>query len=288
VPSLLPAAALGLTLLSVPLTAQNTSWRSPDPADLLYLELESGRVVIELAPEFAPLHVANIRRIAQSGFFDGGAVVRSQDNYVAQWRIRTPGPDESAPEGVATSLPPEFEVDATGLPFTPLPDPDTYAPEVGFVGGMPAGRDPATGTAWITHCYGVVGASRGGDPGSGSGTGLYAVTGHAPRHLDRNLTMVGRVLVGMEHLTTLPRGTDELGFYATPEEYAPILGGTMASDVPPAERTRIEVLRTDSEAYRQYVTERRTRTDDFFVHPVDRLGLCNAMPPVRVPGDGAW
>jgi len=279
-------AFFALHATASPLHAQDSGWRTPDPMNLLYLELERGRVVIELAPEFAPRHVANIRTMVQSGLFDGGAVVRSQDNYVAQWQTRRPGPDEASPEGVAASLPPEFEVDVPSRAIVPLPDPDAYAPQVGFVGGMPVGRDPTTGTAWIAHCYGTVGVARGADPASGNGSALYTVTGHAPRHLDRNLSMVGRVLVGMHHLSTLPRGTDALGFYETPEESAPILSAAMASSVPEPDRTAVRVMRTDSEAFQADLERRRSRTGEFFVHPVHRIGLCNALPPVRVDDRG--
>src|SRR5690606_9568936 len=77
--------------------------------------------------------------------------------------------------------------------------------------GFPAARDPADGTAWLAHCYGTVGAGRDNDADSGSGTELYVVTGHAPRQLDRNITVVGRVVQGMELLSALPRGPAPAG-----------------------------------------------------------------------------
>jgi peptidylprolyl isomerase len=280
---LLPAL-LAMVAGALPLSAQDASWRRPDPENLLYLELASGRVTIELAPRFAPRHVANLRALVRGGRLEGGAVVRSQDNYVAQWRARSLGSDDGAGagQGIETPLAPEFEIVDRELPFVPLPDGDVYAPEVGFVDDMPVGRDPQTGATWIAHCYGSVGVARGTDPGSGDGSQLYAVTGHAPRHLDRNLTMVGRVIDGMEHLSTLPRGTEPLGYYATEAEEAPIVSASIAADVPPEERPDIRILRTESSAYRVYLEGRRTRTEPFFVHPVDRIGLCNALPPVEV------
>ena len=61
------------------------AWRSLDPANTLYLELESGRVIIELAPQFAPAHVDNIRTLAREHFWDGLSIYRSQDNFVVQF-----------------------------------------------------------------------------------------------------------------------------------------------------------------------------------------------------------
>ena len=62
-----------------------SDWRELDPANTIYMELDSGRVVIELAPAFAPEHVANIRTFAREGYWDGMSINRSQDNFVVQW-----------------------------------------------------------------------------------------------------------------------------------------------------------------------------------------------------------
>src|SRR5690606_2878381 len=138
-----------------------SDWRTPDPENLLYMDIPSGRVVIELAPRFAPEHVANIRALARGHFWDGLSIYRSQDNFVVQFG--DPTEDEAArkPLGEARRhLPAEFIRAAAGLPFDALPDSDGYAPEVGFVEGFPAGRDPASGEAWLAHCYGALGAGR--------------------------------------------------------------------------------------------------------------------------------
>jgi len=182
-------------------TSAPGDWRTPDPENLLYLELDRGRVIIELAPDFAPQHVANLRTLARQRYFDGLAILRVQDNYVVQWG----DPDEKNPRPVGAAkarLPAEFSRPSRGLAFDALPESDVYAPEVGF----PAARDAVQGRAWLAHCYGMVGAGRDDDADSGGGTELYAVIGHAPRHLDRNVTLLGRVLQGMEWLASLPRG----------------------------------------------------------------------------------
>src|SRR5690606_8858092 len=112
-----------------------------------------------------------------------------------------------------TQLPAEFERAAAGLSFTQLPDPDGWAAQVGFVDGFPAAQDPASGKAWMTHCYGALGAGRDAAADSSNGAELYVVIGQSPRQLDRNITLVGRVVRGMELLSALPRGPEPMGVY---------------------------------------------------------------------------
>jgi len=255
-------------------------WRPLEPENTLYLQLAQGRVVIELAPAFAPLHAANLRTLARQKYFDGLAIVRSQDNFVVQWG----DPEGKRSLGDARArLPPEFTVKATpGLPFEPLADRDGYAPEVGFSQGFPAARDPATGEAWLAHCYAMVGAGRGNEPDSGNGAELYVVSGHAPRQLDRNIALVGRVIKGMELLATQPRGSGPMGFYEKPEQYVSITSVRVAADVPVAERENLEVMRTDTASFRQLVEVRRNRRDDWYLVPAGYIDLCN-VPIVARP-----
>jgi len=254
-------------------------WRAPDPANTLYMQLASGRVVIELAPDFAPQHADNIRTLVREGYFDGLAIIRSQDNFVVQWG----DPDGTRPlKSAKSSVPPEFTVQKGGaLPFTRLPDADGYAPEVGFSNGFPAARDPRTGEAWLTHCYAMVGAGRANEVDSGTGAELYVVTGHAPRQLDRNIALVGRVVQGIELLSILSRGTGPLGFYEQPGQRVPIVSVRMAADVPEAERTRIELMRTDTPTFTALVEARRNRQDDWYKVPAGYIDVCNVPVPAR-------
>jgi peptidylprolyl isomerase len=259
-----------------------SDWRALDPANTIYLQLPKGRVIIELAPSFAPHHVANIKTLIREGYFDGLAIVRVQDDYVVQWA----DPDGKRPLGAAAaSVKAEFDrAYDIAEPFTPLPDPDTYAPSTGFADGFPAARDPLSGKTWLTHCYGMVGVGRGNDADSGGGTELYAVIGHAPRQLDRNVTLVGRVVRGVDLLSSLPRGTETLGFYKTTAERTPILSMKLAADVAPGDRAPLEALRTDSTTFEALLHNRRFRHDDWYKTPAGRLDVCNMPLPVRDVG----
>lgn len=272
------------TMSSVLQSSSAEDWRTPAQENLLYLQLDSGRVVFEMAPRFAPGHVENIRRLATAGYFDGLAIVRSQENYVAQWGDPNSGSESAKSLGnAAEMLDPEFFRSAGNLPFRQIDSQDAYADEVGFSNGFPVGRDAGEDRAWLTHCFGMLGVGRAESPRSGNGAELYVVTGHAPRHLDRNVTLVGRVIDGIEHLTTLPRGTGPLGFYETPAEQAPIRSVRFGTELPEAEQLMIELFRTDTDAFDDLVEARRHRAEEWFVDPTDRVGVCNVPLPSRFP-----
>lgn len=263
-------------------TSKPSDWRPTDPANTLYMDLPTGRVVIELAPDFAPLGIANIKTMVKEHYFDGLAVIRSQDNYVAQWGDPNA---ETKPKSLGTAkakVPGEFSVPLSNdKHFVQQKDADGYAPQIGHSNGFPVGRDPQSKTTWLAHCYGMVGVGRDNDTDSGSGSELYAVTGHAPRHLDRNITLLGRVISGMPLLTTLPRGNEALGFYGPNEPRMPIVSVRLEADVPEAERSHFEVMRSDAPIYEQVLDAQRNRGGPWNKFTANYLELCNAMIPVR-------
>lgn len=270
-------------LADAPLSA----WRDLDPERTLYMDLDAGRVVIELAPAFAPAHARNIATLARGHFWDGTSIYRVQDNFVAQFGdAEGEEPEKARDFGQAErKLPAEFERAAAGLVFDRLPDADGWAAEVGFADGFPAGRDPREGKAWLAHCYGMVGAGRNAEPDSSIGAELYAVIGQSPRQLDRNITLVGRVVKGIELLSSLPRGPEPMGFYEDPAQRTPIRSVRLASELPANERLHLQALRTDSAAFAELVEARRNRRDDFYKRPAGHIDLCNVMLPARVVAD---
>jgi peptidylprolyl isomerase len=257
--------------------AAPSDWRRVDPANLLYMEVGGGTVLIELAPQFAPLHVDNIRTLVRERFFDGTSINRVQENYVTQWGDAT----EKKPLGSArATLPLEAERPLRGLAFARIRQRDAYAPRVGFVDGFATAAD-RKGQAWMAHCYGAVGVGRGESPESGSGAELYTPIGHAPRHLDRNYAPVGRILEGMELLTALPRGTGQLGFYEQEAQRVPIRRVRLGTEVPAAERVDLEVMRTDTPSFAAFVDARANRDRDGFMIGMRGVDLCNIRVPVR-------
>ena len=299
---LIAALALASSLLALPALAEQdkptptakeilakstpAEWRTPDPQNLLLMQLPTGRVVIELAPDFTPRHAANIRTLVRSHYFDGLAIIRVQDNFVTQWG--DPNDDENGDKSrirslgkASKTLPPEFSrpIDPK-LAWMALPDGDVYAPEVGFSEGFPVGRDPASGQEWVAHCYGTVGVARDVAPETGSGSSLYAVIGQA-RRLDHNLAVAGRVLEGMPLLSGLPRGPEPMGFYTKPQQRVTIASVRLAADMPAKDRPAIQVLRTDSASFAALVEAKRNGHNAFYPKPAGKVDLCSIDVPVR-------
>ena len=259
--------------------APASAWRTIPAEDLVVMELKSGgRVVIQLAPAFAPVHVANIRALAKANYWQGSAIYRVQDNYVVQWGNNET--EKPLPQGVVATPPAEYEMSPQRLAIRPFEYPDSYAQGAGHADGWPIAVH-SDGKISLTHCYGSVGVGRGLSPDTGMGGELYAVIGHAPRHLDRNIAVVGRVISGIEAMTSLPRGTEALGFYKERSQDVPIASITLASTMPAAEQPSFQYLDTGSAAFAAYVRARANRSDDFFIRPAGGVDLCNAAVPVR-------
>ncbi len=301
-----------------------SEWVAIAPDDLLVMNLapdrdgKARRVVIQLMPApFSQPWTANIRTLAKAHWWDGLAIVRSQDNYVVQWGDPE-GEDQAKakalPGGLGATSEADYSIALTQLPrITDAPPPirsckagetcgptaaeqaynqrsgllrralprDPYAGLALFRSGWPLAAELAAAKAWPVHCYGMVGVGRGLSPDAGTGAELYTVIGHAPRHLDRNIAVVGRVIEGIEHLSTLPRGTEALGFYKTPQERTPIVSIRLAGELPEADQPHFEYLSTEGETFARYADARANRKDEFFIVPAGGADACNIPVPVR-------
>jgi cyclophilin family peptidyl-prolyl cis-trans isomerase len=276
--------------------AKADEWVAIAPSDLLVMDLapdargKPRRVVIQLIPApFSQSWVGNIRKLAAAHWWDGTSINRVQDNYVVQWGDATE--KKALPYDLVVV--PEREYVANHCSDVPCPFPpldsgalnkDLAYGETGFRGALGGGFPLATNGEyqWPTHCYGMVGVGRNLSPDTGTGAELYTVIGHAPRHLDRNIALVGRIIEGMEHMSSLPRGTGDLGFYKTPEERTAILSvrlmSEMQSDKPLPE---FEYLSTESKSFAAYADARANRRDPFFITPAGGADICNIPVPVR-------
>lgn len=256
-------------------------WVAIPDDELLVMTLGNGRqVIIRLAPRYAPVHVANIRALARAKWWDGETVYRVQDNYVVQWGDATEKKPLPPGLGIVANPPAEYSWPSwDGV--TALTKPDPYATRTGHsADGWPLAGN--AGETWVPHCYAMVGVARDMAPSTGSGGDLYTVIGHAPRHLDRNIAIVGRIVEGMDALTTLPRGTGGgLGLYEDPKLYVPITQVRLASDLPAATRPRFQYRRADNPRFAAWIRTRENREPPFFTVPSGGADICNVMPPVR-------
>jgi peptidylprolyl isomerase len=260
--------------------APPSAWKTIPADDLLVLDLTNGgRIVIQLAPAFAPVHVNNIKLLARGGYWNDATIYRVQDNYVAQWGLNES--DKPWPAGVVAKPPAEYTRLLKGLTIKPLGSPDPYAPGAGFADGWPVAYSAKAGWADLTHCYGTVGVGRDLAPDTGTGGELYAIIGHGPRQLDRVIAIVVRVVEGIERFSTLPRGNEALGFYKDKAQYVPISSIRLASEIPANSRPSYEVMDTNSPTFAQYLKIRANRHDDFYTAPAGGVDLCNVGVPIR-------
>ena len=261
-------------------------WREVDPENLVVMDVEYGRVLIELAPDFAPKHAERFRALVRAKFYDNKSFYRVIDGFVAQGGIGE-GDDKKTPEWPPLTA--EFDQKITGrTPFTPLGSPDLFAKEVGHLDGFPVGRDWDDGRMWILHCPGTVAMARDTDPNSG-GTEFYIPIGHAPRRLDRNLTAFGRVLEGMQYVQKLNRGDPkvESGVIKDEDKRDPIVRVRMAADMSSSDRPRIQVMDTTSKEFQAFKAQRRNPAPDFYKRIAKNLDICAFNVPVQHPGDKA-
>lgn len=252
-------------------------WSEIPADDLMVMNLAGGkRVVIQLAPQFAPVHVANIRLMARGNYWAKATIYRVVDNWVTQWGL---GDGEFKLPAHAVARPPEeYERPLPGLTLIPSGSPDPYSQMGAFADGWPVALQ-LNGHVNPVYCYGAVGVARDASPDTGSGSELFTVIGTPARRLDRNYALVGRVLDGMENLSALPRGTDEMGVYAKNQVPTPIASVRIAADLPAVERPRFEVMKSGSKAFAEYV-ELASHRRDYGV-PSPGAALCAVPVPIR-------
>jgi cyclophilin family peptidyl-prolyl cis-trans isomerase len=288
--------------------APASDWVAIAAEDLLVMTLAADtegnpiQVVIQLMPApFSQGWIDNIRTLAGAKWWDGTSINRVQDNYVVQWGDASE--EKPLPEGLKVMGERDYVIEGSMMAdteanweathnvgfsefsFIDSLDPTRlstgYADEEYVFAGWPFAANK--GEAWPTHCYGMVGVARNYSPDTGTGAELYTVIGHAPRHLDRNIALVGRVIEGMEHLSSLPRGKGELGFYGEDEldKRVSIVSIRMGNSISESDAPAFEYLSTESETFARYADARANRRDPFFIVPAGGADICNIPVPIR-------
>jgi cyclophilin family peptidyl-prolyl cis-trans isomerase len=220
-----------------------TDWRSiPDDEIMVITFADKRTVVVRLAPKYAPEHVANIRLLARAGWWNDASVYRVQENWVTQWGDAT----EKKPLPPTAKKVPAAEFDIAA--FTPAqrlgkPDPRSTASGIS-ADGWPMATDGKA--AWLTHCYAMVGVARDASPDTGTGAELFTPIGQSARRLDRNYTVVGRIIEGMGHMASMPRSDAPMGVYANAAERTGIVSARLAADIPAAERPKFQYRAADN------------------------------------------
>ncbi|WP_411817319.1 peptidylprolyl isomerase [Hyphococcus sp. DH-69] len=256
-------------------SAPDGAWKDFDPENLIVIELLRGKVVVALSHALAQNHTEQIKTLAREGFYDGLSFYRVIDGFVAQ------GGDlfeTRELKNAKKSLAAEFdETTPPNVGISLLKDSDGYADEVGFIGYLPAGRDRAENKVWHLHCTGAMAMAR--DTAKDTGGTEFYITLQPQRYLDRNLSVFGRVVDGMEHLQALRR--------VAPAETVDgdlgdlIVSMRVAADLPDEDKPSLQYLRTDSNLFADYTEARRNRPEDFFYFRPNHIDICAADVPVR-------
>lgn len=262
----------GLLLVSNAASAQDMLWRQVDPENLVFVELLDGQFVIELNPTFAPKTVEQFRQLVLERFYDGLSFYRVIDGFVAQGGDGSDlGELSNVPE-----LKGEFEIEWNEeFVFTSVQKPDLFANETGFIDAFPVARSHEDGKAWLAHCPGIVAMARG-EGADTSRTDFYIVMGQAPRYLDRNMNVFGRVIEGMDVVQRIRRGAaDANGIISSDTERSRIRSIRLGSEAAEDEQVKGLVMDSSSRPFKAMLDDRRKRKQKFFVNrPPEILDVC--------------
>ncbi|MDN4501572.1 peptidylprolyl isomerase [Alteromonadaceae bacterium BrNp21-10] len=250
-----------MTLASATCLAISNNWRLPSADNLVYLQLESGTVVIELAPFIAPKHVTQFKQLVEEGFYNGLDFYRVIDGFVAQ------AGDYSEQQESEHKQPLQSEFMRTApkdSPFFVVESQAMFEPENGLLYGFAAGRDVDTKQEWLLHCPGIIAMARSNDKDSAT-TDFYITIGQGPRHLDRNMSVFGRVIWGMQHIQSVNRGDPEKsGVIEDSEQRSKILWASLGTDTPAGQQLPIQIQNEWGNTYQQWLQGKRDMQEDFF------------------------
>lgn len=272
VPAPTPVAAPVVTApVVVRAPAPFSDWRTLDPENTLIIETDKGRVVIELRPEFAPLAVARIKRLARTGVYDNLQFHRVIDGFIAQ----TGNPNNlDGSKSLEPDLPAEFTFRlGADVPRAQLARPQGESE--GFIGAQPyvavdeirmAMSPDRRVSAWGAFCAGVVAMGHDADPDSSNSE--FFIMRSPTRSLDRNYSVVGRVIVGLDTVRALTAGDP-------PMQPSRMIKARVMADLPDATRPQVAVLNTLSPEFKALADQvRAVKGADF--------SICDVEAPVRM------
>jgi len=233
------------------------AWRDLDPENTLYIDLDYGRVVVELYPEIAPLHVAQIKALTRQSFYDGISFHRVIEGFMNQTGdpTGTGSGDSSLPDiqGEFTfRRPPTMPVTLVGAR-----NQGGKEVGVGFYKSLPVATQPSSQAmltkdgkvaAFGLHCKGVTSMARTDNPNSANSQ--FFLMRDIAQHLDAQYSIWGNTVLGHEYLTKI-----KVGSKGEDENFIPDVMNKvqLAADVSEADRVKVQVLKTDSPAFKNYL-----------------------------------
>ena len=153
----------------------------------MILKLKDGDVEIQLFPEIAPKHVERIKKLANEGFYDNVVFHRVIDGFMAQ----------TGDVKFGNSSSPNFDLNSAGTGGSNLPDLKSEFNDA-------------------PHLRGTLSMARSSDPNSANSQ-FFICFEDAP-HLDRNYTVFGKVINGMDFVDKIKRGENQSGSVSNPDK----------------------------------------------------------------------
>lgn len=257
-----------LAALACTAAAPQPDWRPLDPAQTLVIETSKGRIVVEMAPAFAPLAVARVKQLARDGVYDGLQFHRVIEGFVDQ----TGNPDNK--DG-GTSKYPDLPAEFTVRLRDPLTIVSRGSDGVeGFAGVVPFAGVSAAEQAldkdhrlrvWGAYCAGAAGMGR--QAGTDTANSEIFFMRDPARRLDHDYAVWGAVVQGLDVVRAVKVGEP-------PAEPDRMLRVRVAVDLPVSEQPRIEVMNERGPAFRKMVSDLRARRGAAF-------SVCDVRPPSR-------
>ena len=155
--------------------------------NIMILKLKDGDVVIELFPDVAPKHVERIKKLANDGLYDNVVFHRVIDGFMAQ----------TGDVRFGNSSNNDFDLNKAGMGGSNLPD-------------LPAEFND------LPHERGTVSMARSSDPNSANSQ-FFICFKPAP-FLDRQYTVFGKVVEGMDYVDSIKRGDGQNGAVSNPDK----------------------------------------------------------------------
>ncbi len=266
-----PPAPAAVTAVAVP------EWRAVPAENLLVIDTTRGRILVELTPEVAPLHVERIKLLARRGFYDNVPWHRVIDWFMAQT-------GDPLGNGEGQSPYPDLKAEFTfrrdpSMPFAAAAEP--AGARVGFLHSLPVQTQPDAVFAtsgdgkvhgWGLYCPGVAGMAR--DEGNDTANSQFFLMRQAYPALDKRYTIWGMTVSGLDVVRSLQVGDGDNGMMSQtqPDRMTRV---RIAADIAETERPGVQVLATDSPRFQALVNEARaSRGADFSV--------CDVTLPVQV------
>ena len=243
----------------------SADWRELDLENTLYVTTKYGVFVIEMAQELAPGHVAQVKKLARQKFYDDITFHRVIDGFMNQT-------GDPKGDGTGDSQLPDIEAEFTfrrssKMTMTTVARQmfDGGAEATGFYKSYPIASKPINQAmltkdgkveAWGVHCAGTLSMARGPDNINSANSQFFLMRDEYAS-LNQLYSIWGMTVWGREHLTKINVGTfgEDPGFI--PDM---MLTVRVAADVPAAEHIPVQVMKTDSQAFKNYVNSLKSPT----------------------------